>query len=104
MSDLHKEIKFENEICEYLADHGWLYDTNDAQAYDRPHALFPPDLIAWVQTTQPQAWDTLTQTHGNATEVLLCDRLRQSIDQRGTLDVLRHGIDLLGLRQPLRLA
>ena len=104
MSDLHKEIEFETEICEYLADHGWLYDPNDAQTYDRPRALFPPDLIAWIQTTQPQAWTTLTQTHGNTAEAMLCDRLRQSIDQQGTLDILRHGIEILGLRQTLRLA
>ena len=31
-------------------------------------------------------------------------RLRDQLDQRGTLDVLRHGIELLGLRQPLALA
>ncbi len=31
-------------------------------------------------------------------------RLRDQLDQRGTLDVLRHGIELLGLRQPLKLA
>ena len=31
-------------------------------------------------------------------------RLRDSLNQRGTLDVLRHGIELLGLRQPLALA
>ena len=22
---LHKEISFESEICQHLADHGWLY-------------------------------------------------------------------------------
>lgn len=104
MSDLHKEIEFETEICDHLAAHGWHYASDDAQTYDRARALFPADLIAWIQTTQPRAWETLTQTHGSSAETILCDRLRQSIDQRGTLDVLRHGIELLGLRQSLRLA
>ncbi len=31
-------------------------------------------------------------------------RLRDQLDQRGTLDVLRHGIELLGLKAPLKLA
>jgi type I restriction enzyme R subunit len=31
-------------------------------------------------------------------------RLRDQLDQRGTLDVLRHGIEMLGLKQPLKLA
>jgi type I restriction enzyme R subunit len=104
MSDLHKEIEFENEICDHLAAHGWLYAPDDSQHYDRVRALFPADVIAWVQATQPQAWTTLTQTHGSATETLISDRLRQSINQSSALEVLRHGIEIIGLRQPLRLA
>jgi type I restriction enzyme R subunit len=104
MGDLHKEIHFENEICEHLAAHGWHYAANDAASYDRARALFPADVLAWVQETQPQAWEALTKNHGaQATDILL-GRLRDSINQRGTLDVLRHGIELLGLRQPLALA
>lgn len=104
MSNLHKEIHFENEICDHLAAHGWHYDANDAALYDRARALFPVDIVAWVQETQPQAWEALTRNHGTqATDVLL-SRLRDSINQRGTLDVLRHGIELVGLRQPLALA
>ena len=59
MSDLHKEIKFETEICDHLAANGWLYATNDAANYDRTRALFPSDVPAWVQETQPKAWETL---------------------------------------------
>jgi type I restriction enzyme R subunit len=104
MGDLHKEIHFENEICGHLAAHGWHYTANDAVSYDRARALFPADVVAWVQETQPQAWEALTKNHGaQATDILL-GRLRDSINQRGTLDVLRHGIELLGLRQPLALA
>lgn len=101
---LHKEISFEIEICEFLLKHGWLYAEGDAAGYDRARALFPADVLAWVQETQPKAWETLTKNHGaNAGETLLA-RLRDQIDQRGTLDVLRHGIELLGLKQPVKLA
>lgn len=101
---LHKEASFENEICEQLAASGWLYAEGDAQAYDRARALFPADLLGWVKNTQPQAWEALSKNHGAAAEAVLLDRLRKSLDERGTLDVLRHGIELLGLRQPLQLA
>ncbi|MCZ4324622.1 type I restriction endonuclease subunit R [Pseudomonas anguilliseptica] len=101
---LHKEVSFENEICEQLAASGWLYAEGDAQAYDRARALFPADLLDWVKSTQPQAWEALSKNHGAAAEAVLLDRLRKSLDERGTLDVLRHGIELLGLRQPLQLA
>ena len=101
---LHKEISFELEICQHLAAHGWLYADGDAAAYDRARALFPADLLAWVQTTQPKAWETLTQNHGSKAADTLLMRLRDQLDQRGTLDVLRHGVELLGLKAPLKLA
>jgi type I site-specific restriction-modification system R (restriction) subunit len=100
---LHNEINFETEICEHLAANGWLYSPND-DGYDRARALFPDDVLAWVQATQPKAWDAIVKNHGaNAADTLLT-RLRDSLDQRGTLDVLRHGIEMLGLRGKLLLA
>jgi type I restriction enzyme R subunit len=101
---LHQEISFETEICHHLADHGWLYDDGDATAYDRARALFPADVLAWVQATQPKALETLTKNHGAQAAETLLNRLRDQLEQRGTLDVLRHGIELLGLKQPLKLA
>ena len=101
---LHKEINFEIEICERLVSDGWLYDEADTAKYDRARALFPDDVLAWVQATQPKAWDAIAKNHGtHATETLLT-RLRDQIDQRGTLDVLRHGIEMLGLRETLAVA
>jgi len=100
---LHKEISFETEICDTLAARGWLYAEGDAKQYDRARALFPADVITWVQETQPRAWEALSKNHGASAEAVLLDRLRKSLDDRGTLDVLRHGVELLGLRQPLSL-
>jgi type I restriction enzyme, R subunit len=101
MSDLHREVNLEIEICEHLAAHGWLYAEGDAAHYDRARALFPRDVIAWLQATQPQAWETLNKNHGGQTADVVLSRLRDAMNQRGTLDVLRHGTELLGLRQPL---
>jgi type I restriction enzyme R subunit len=102
--NLHKEISFEDEICGHLFVHGWLFAEGDASHYDRLRALFPLDLIAWIQTTQSTAWETLKQNHGAGAEGVLLDRVRKQLDDRGTLDVLRHGIELIGLRQPIALA
>lgn len=102
---LHKEIAFEDEICTGLSTRGWLYaGAADWQGYDRARALYPADLAAWIRETQPSAWEALTRTHGAATEAIVLDRLRKQLDDRGTLDVIRHGVELLGLRQPLQLA
>ena len=101
---LHKEISFESEICLYLSNHGWLYSEGDAAAYDRARALFPSDALAWVQASQPKAWETLTRNHGAQAGETLFARLRDQLDQRGILDVLRHGVELLGLKAPVKLA
>lgn len=101
---LHKELSFEIEICEYLSQHGWLYKEGEAATYDRARALFPADVVAWVQETQPKAWEILTKNHGAKAEETLINRLRDQIDQRGTLDVLRQGIEMLGLKEKLKLA
>jgi type I restriction enzyme, R subunit len=104
MSNLHREINLEEEICQHLAAHHWLYAAGDSAGFDREHALFPSDVIAWLETTQPKAWETLQKNNGPQVAEVLLNRLRDALDQRGTLDVLRHGIELLGLRQPLTLA
>jgi len=104
MSSLHKEIHFETEICEHLAANGWLHAEGDAAAYDRARTLFPADVLAWVQETEPKAWEALTKNHGTQAGETLLTRVLDQIDQRGTLDVLRHGVEILGLRQPLKLA
>jgi len=104
VSSLHKEINLETEICSWLVANGWLYAEHDAAAYHRTLALFPADTVAWLKDTQLQAWEALNKHHGAQAEDIMLGRLRDAINQRGTLDVLRHGIELLGLRQPLTLA
>ena len=101
---LHNEIQFEQEICQRLATAGWLYAEGDAANYDRARALLPEDVVAWVSATQPKAWEAIEKNHGAAAADTLLDRLRATLDLRGTLDVLRHGIEVLGLRGELKLA
>ncbi len=101
---LHQEITFETEVCSHLAANGWLYGAMDAQAYDAPRGLFPPDLVAWVQASQPTAWEALHKSHGPKAEANLLDRVRKSLNERGTLDVLRHGIEVIGVKGSIQLA
>lgn len=102
--NLHKEVAFESDICDHLGGHGWLYAEGDAQAYDRARALFPADVIAWVQESQPKAWEALSKSHGASAQAVVLDRLRKTLDERGTLEVIRRGFDVMGLRQPLQMA
>ncbi|MFD1960016.1 type I restriction endonuclease [Novosphingobium panipatense] len=101
---IHKEVRFEDEICSHLAEHGWLHEPGGAALYDRKRALFAPDLVAWVQETQPKVWESLSRSHGSAAESALLDRVRKQIADRGTLDVIRHGVEMVGVRGMISLA
>lgn len=102
--NLHREVNLEAQICDRMAAAGWLHSEGDAAVYDRARALFPADVVAWVQASQPKAWETLTKNHGAAAEAMLLDRIRKQMDERGTLEVLRRGVELIGLRAPVALA
>ncbi|HKO95090.1 MAG TPA: DEAD/DEAH box helicase family protein, partial [Polyangiaceae bacterium] len=102
--NLHKEHHFEAEICQHLAAQGWLYAEGDAAQYDRANGLFLTDLLAWVEATQPESYERLTKTHGAALSAVLAERVRKNLNERGTLDVLRRGVEMLGLKEPLMLA
>lgn len=101
---IHKEIRFEDEICAHLSANGWLYEPGSAASYDRKRALLAPDLIAWVQDTQPKIWDSLSRSLGVGAETAVLDRVRKQIDDRGTLDVIRHGVEMVGVRGMIQLA
>jgi len=101
--NLHREQHFEQAICDHLAAQGWLYAEGDAANYHRTHALYLPDLLAWIETTQPDSWQRLTKTHGAAVGERIAERVRKSLNERGTLEVLRRGVEMLGLKEPLSL-
>jgi type I restriction enzyme R subunit len=101
--NLHQEHHFEREICEHLAAHGWLYADGDAANYDRTHALYLPDLLAWIEATQLDSWQRLGKAHGPAVAECIAERVRKNLNERGTLEVLRRGVEMLGLKEALSL-
>ena len=100
MSNPLNEAAFETSICEYLAEHGWLYSPND-EGYDKDLALFPQDLFDFVAETQPDTWARLvdpagsSRTRTNQQAALLRGVVAQldHEDPRvgGTLTTLRNG-------------
>jgi type I restriction enzyme R subunit len=90
---IHHEKQLETEICEHLSDHDWFYSPSDI-GYDRERALFPEDLFAWLEDTQPGTLGTVAGTDKD--RVRLLDRLVDSLDRPltsggGTLAALRYG-------------
>ncbi|SDG56078.1 type I restriction endonuclease subunit R [Propionivibrio dicarboxylicus] len=101
MPGLHQEHHFESAICEHLGQNGWLYEEADATLYDRQNALFLPDLLTWVEATQPDSWQQLSKTHGASLPKVLAERVRKCLNEHGTLEVLRRGVEIVGLKKPL---
>ncbi|CAM3085358.1 MULTISPECIES: type I restriction endonuclease subunit R [Dermacoccus] len=98
MSQTH-ELTFGGEICAYLGAHGWLVSQNDA-GYDRELALFPEDVFAWLEATQPEQLAKKVKpsmSEGEQakarTKLLraLADDLNAPDPQGGSLQVLRRG-------------
>lgn len=100
---LHREIHFEQAICDHLGANGWLYAEGDAAHYDRANALYLSDLLAWVEATQPDSWNKLQADYGANLGKVLAERVRKTLDDHGTLHALRHGVELAGLKRPLTL-
>ena len=89
MPDKHLETVFEQEIVAHLTAHGWL--EGDAAGYDRTLALYPEDLLGWLQETQAEEWDKVAALHGARAGKVLLERAAALMDKEGSLAVLRHG-------------
>ena len=55
---MHKEIDFENDIERALIRSGYVQ--GDPKTYDADVALFPAEILAFVQKTQPKFWTRLS--------------------------------------------
>jgi type I restriction enzyme R subunit len=62
------------------------------------------ELFVFLAATQPQAWERLVGVHGGAegAHAQFTDRLSRQLDERGAVDVLRHGVSDHGIE--IRLA
>jgi type I restriction enzyme R subunit len=94
-----KEIGFEEAIERWLVDHGG-YTSSSPQHFDRVLGLDTAELFAFIGATQVNDWNRLLERHGNdadAAQRSFVRRLAADLDSRGTVDVLRHGVDDLGV-------
>ena len=93
LSNVHTERIFEDELCEHLTANGWSVRTHlkNATSYSRELALFPEDLLAFVQETQPTEWAKFKTWHNGQSETMFVKRVAEQLDKHGTLHLLRHG-------------
>ncbi|MEQ1602327.1 MAG: type I restriction endonuclease subunit R [Methylophilaceae bacterium] len=92
---MHKEIDFEKDIEHALIASGG-YEKGDPHGYDAEAALFPSDVIAFVQKTQPKIWARLTQLDAAKASAMLLDSLVKELAAKGALAILREGFKCVG--------
>ncbi len=86
--DKHKENVFETEIVAYLTTHEWMEGTS--QGYDRNLALYPEDLLTYIKSTQPDAYEKMLKREGAKTDDVLLKFVAKELDSQGSLHYLRH--------------
>jgi len=91
----HREIAFESAVEHSLLTSGGYEKGNPAQ-YDRTRALHPHLVLGFVQSTQPKSWQAIAAYYGNSAADAFLAELTLALDTRGTIDVLRHGLDFFG--------
>lgn len=87
---MHTEYDFENAIEYSLLNEGG-YTKGNPKAYDKQTALFPDDVVAFIQSTQPKIWERMYMLYKDQAQDALIKALNQELAIKGSLKVLRDG-------------
>ncbi len=95
-----KEAAFQQDIINQMVERGW--QLGDPTNYNRELALYTPDCLNYVKTTQPKTWDKYKQLYPSDPEKAFINKLGSQLGKAdphasdknlrtyGTLGVLRH--------------
>lgn len=92
---MHREKNFEDAIEQDLLILCG-YQKNDPKNYDKDSALFPQEIIHFIQASQPKLWQHLAKTSPGDAQQALLNSLASELQNRGMLDVLRYGFKCYG--------
>jgi type I restriction enzyme R subunit len=100
MAGVHDEKHFEDAVEAFLLSAAGGYTKGANADFDALRGLDTRVLFEFIGDTQIDAWNRLISLRGNDQDVTqrkFTERLAAQIDARGTVDVLRHGVDDLGV-------
>ncbi len=108
MSGKVNEATFQTEMVNHLISNGWLL--GKAEHYNRELALYPEDLLGFVQDTQEAQWQKFCALYPSNAEQKFLERVASQLNKVdpnaankemrtfGTLGVLRHEVRDRGTR------
>lgn len=88
------EAAFETAIETILLASG--YTRVASKDFDREHAIFPAEALAFIRATQGKVWEKLEALHGEQTGARVLASLVKWLDTHGALTTLRHGFKCFG--------
>ncbi len=100
MSSVSEKL-LEDAIAAHVTTHGGYLACKTGTAlewgqdFDPTLGLDTVELFAFIGLTQGSAWGRLIKAHGGEEELArqrFARRLAQQIDERGTIDIIRHGV------------
>lgn len=98
--NITNEATFESNIEESLISSGGYIKGSSAN-YQPEVGLDTNLLFQFIQTSQPESWSKLEEVHGDETAEKFLQRLVKELDLKGTLRVLREGVDDHGVHLDL---
>ena len=102
------EFTFQNDMIKQLLSNGWLL--GKPESYNRELALYPEDLLGFVQETQDEQWQKFCALYPNDPQGKFLERVATQLNKAdpnaankemrtfGTLGVLRHELRDRGTR------
>ncbi|RSZ61247.1 type I restriction endonuclease subunit R [Corynebacterium hylobatis] len=104
----HREVNLQRFVVDHLASHGWLASKGN-EGYDKERALFVPDLLGWLEETDPDNYHRIVPKDAPEAAVVkgrnrILDRVAKKLSAEekhggGTLNVLRNGVDVVGAKK-----
>lgn len=101
-----KEADFETSIVTWLTEHGGYQLAKNGLTQNMPRDFKPewgldtPELFSFIGATQAAEWSKVIELEGgdpNIAQRRFCERLVKVLDDRGTVAVLRSGVEYLGV-------
>ena len=94
-----REAQFQQDIVDAMASDGWL--VGQAGGYDRANALYPEDMLGFFQEAHPDRWEKFRKNNPQNPEVAFIKAVVRELERHGTLEMLRHGFKVPGVKVEL---
>jgi type I restriction enzyme, R subunit len=91
-----REARFQQDIIDAMVAGGWKAGT--ASGYDRTTALYTEDLLGYVREAWPERWEKFCKANPQAPEQVFVKKVVRELERAGTLEVLRHGFKVPGVK------